>query len=302
MRIVSLLPSATEILYALGVGDQVVGITHECDFPPEVAGKAALIKPRVDPNAAPAEIDRQVSELCARRKHLRRRRRLARVPRARPDHHAGSLPRMRRIARRPRRGALPIRPAPRADAHSTFTRRRLARHHSRRRSHEHKRTRGTANRRTESESASSRVHHGLGKRAYVQRSASHRIRNGVCERAICRTIRHVSVYSRLRRTSSRRPSACSLPRMARSILRRWPLGSGDGRNRRRGRRTRPGRTPILQSISRRRRAKQRRRNSSNALRLQRKTQRTRIQRRENSTKLAKSPSHPQSPHLRRGRQ
>ena len=66
MRIVSLLPSATEILYALGVGDQVVGITHECDFPPEVAGKPALIKPRVDPTAAPAEIDRQVSELVAR--------------------------------------------------------------------------------------------------------------------------------------------------------------------------------------------------------------------------------------------
>ena len=66
MRIVSLLPSATEILYALGVGDQVVGITHECDFPPEAAGKPALIKPRVDPTAAPAEIDRQVSELIAR--------------------------------------------------------------------------------------------------------------------------------------------------------------------------------------------------------------------------------------------
>jgi iron complex transport system substrate-binding protein len=66
MRIVSLLPSATEILYALGVGDQVVGITHECDFPPEVAGKPALIRPRVDPTAAPAEIDRQVSELVAR--------------------------------------------------------------------------------------------------------------------------------------------------------------------------------------------------------------------------------------------
>jgi iron complex transport system substrate-binding protein len=66
MRIVSLLPSATEILYALGVGDQVVGITHECDFPPEVAGKPALIKPRVDPTAAPAEIDRQVNELVAR--------------------------------------------------------------------------------------------------------------------------------------------------------------------------------------------------------------------------------------------
>jgi iron complex transport system substrate-binding protein len=66
MRIVSLLPSGTEILYALGVGDRVVGVTHECDFPPEAARKPALIKPRVDPTAAPAEIDRQVSELVAR--------------------------------------------------------------------------------------------------------------------------------------------------------------------------------------------------------------------------------------------
>lgn len=37
MRIVSLLPSATESLFALGLGDQVVAVTHECDFPPEAA-------------------------------------------------------------------------------------------------------------------------------------------------------------------------------------------------------------------------------------------------------------------------
>jgi iron complex transport system substrate-binding protein len=66
MRICSLLPSATEILYAIGLGDSVVGITHECDFPPEVAKKPALIRPRVDPQAPPAEIDRQVNELVAR--------------------------------------------------------------------------------------------------------------------------------------------------------------------------------------------------------------------------------------------
>ena len=35
MRIVSLLPSATEIVYALGLGDELVGVTHECDYPPE---------------------------------------------------------------------------------------------------------------------------------------------------------------------------------------------------------------------------------------------------------------------------
>jgi iron complex transport system substrate-binding protein len=66
MRIVSLLPSATEILYALGLGDSVVGVTHECDFPPEAARKPVLIKPRVDPHAPPAEIDRQVRELVSR--------------------------------------------------------------------------------------------------------------------------------------------------------------------------------------------------------------------------------------------
>jgi iron complex transport system substrate-binding protein len=42
MRIVSLLPSATEIVYALGLGDQLVGVTHECDWPPEAASKPAV--------------------------------------------------------------------------------------------------------------------------------------------------------------------------------------------------------------------------------------------------------------------
>jgi iron complex transport system substrate-binding protein len=66
VRIVSLLPSATEILFALGLGDSVVGVTHECDFPPEAAKKPPLIRPRVDPSAAPAELDRQVRELMSR--------------------------------------------------------------------------------------------------------------------------------------------------------------------------------------------------------------------------------------------
>ena len=38
MRIVSLLPSATEIVCELGLGEQLVGVTHECDHPPFVAG------------------------------------------------------------------------------------------------------------------------------------------------------------------------------------------------------------------------------------------------------------------------
>ena len=35
VRIVSLIPSATEIVYALGLGDQLEGVTYECDFPPD---------------------------------------------------------------------------------------------------------------------------------------------------------------------------------------------------------------------------------------------------------------------------
>jgi iron complex transport system substrate-binding protein len=60
------LPSATEILFALGLGDSVVGVTHECDFPSEAAKIPALIRPRVDPHAAPADLDRQVTELVKR--------------------------------------------------------------------------------------------------------------------------------------------------------------------------------------------------------------------------------------------
>src|SRR5712692_5289243 len=43
-RIVSFLPSATEMACALGLGDQVVGITHECDYPPEVEGKPIVVR------------------------------------------------------------------------------------------------------------------------------------------------------------------------------------------------------------------------------------------------------------------
>jgi iron complex transport system substrate-binding protein len=70
VRICSLLPSATEILYALGIGGSVGGVTHECDFPPEAAKKPALIRPRVDPKALPADLDRQVSDLVARGESL----------------------------------------------------------------------------------------------------------------------------------------------------------------------------------------------------------------------------------------
>jgi iron complex transport system substrate-binding protein len=66
MRICSLLPSATEILYAIGMGDSVAGVSHECDFPAEAATKPHLIQPRLNLDVAPAEMDRQVSELIER--------------------------------------------------------------------------------------------------------------------------------------------------------------------------------------------------------------------------------------------
>jgi iron complex transport system substrate-binding protein len=62
MKIVSLLPSATEIICALGLADSLVGITHECDHPPEVMGKLVLTASRIhDSGLTNAEIDHAVS-------------------------------------------------------------------------------------------------------------------------------------------------------------------------------------------------------------------------------------------------
>jgi iron complex transport system substrate-binding protein len=62
-RIVSLLPSATEICFALGVGPRVAGVSHECDFPPEAKGRPVLTAPKIDPGASSEQIDRQVRAL-----------------------------------------------------------------------------------------------------------------------------------------------------------------------------------------------------------------------------------------------
>lgn len=66
MQICSLLPSATEILFALGLGDSVAGVTHECDFPPAAAKKPALIRSRLNLDVSPGEMDRQVGDMIAR--------------------------------------------------------------------------------------------------------------------------------------------------------------------------------------------------------------------------------------------
>ena len=62
-RIVSLLPSSTEIICALGLADRLVGRSHECDFPPAVRRLPACTTPKLDPNAASGEIDREVKSL-----------------------------------------------------------------------------------------------------------------------------------------------------------------------------------------------------------------------------------------------
>ncbi len=62
-RIVSLLPSATEIVCALGLRERLVGISHECDYPPSVRGLPVLTATNVDPHASSGEIDRQVRAL-----------------------------------------------------------------------------------------------------------------------------------------------------------------------------------------------------------------------------------------------
>ncbi len=64
MRIVSFLPSATETLYKLGAGSQIVGVTHECRFPVQARKKPRVIKPSFDPNKMTGrEIDAKIVEL-----------------------------------------------------------------------------------------------------------------------------------------------------------------------------------------------------------------------------------------------
>lgn len=61
MRILSLLPSATEIVYALGLEEDLVGVTHECDWPPPALSKRVVSYSSLPPATEPAEVDRLVS-------------------------------------------------------------------------------------------------------------------------------------------------------------------------------------------------------------------------------------------------
>ena len=62
MRIVSLLPAATEILCALGLEDEIVGTTHECDYPPSLQKLPRVTRTLIPPDASSLEIDALVRE------------------------------------------------------------------------------------------------------------------------------------------------------------------------------------------------------------------------------------------------
>ncbi len=66
MRIVSLVPHATELLFALGLGEQVVGVTHECDHPPQAAALAHVTRDLLPAGLSAGEIDAAVREFTLR--------------------------------------------------------------------------------------------------------------------------------------------------------------------------------------------------------------------------------------------
>src|SRR5246127_5019954 len=63
MRIVSLVPSATEMLFALGLGPEVVGVTHECDYPPEAVALPKITRNVLPDGLSSGDIDAAVKEL-----------------------------------------------------------------------------------------------------------------------------------------------------------------------------------------------------------------------------------------------
>jgi iron complex transport system substrate-binding protein len=72
MRICSFLPSGTEILFALGLGDSVMGVTFECDYPGEASSKPVVVTSKLPHGLPQREIDRLVKEFSSRRESLYR--------------------------------------------------------------------------------------------------------------------------------------------------------------------------------------------------------------------------------------
>ena len=111
-RVVSLLPSATEILFAIGAGDRVVGVTHECDHPDAARHlPAGHVEPARDRRNGSGRHRSPHSRGASRRvEHLPARRSSARATRTRSHRHPGAVRRLRgRIQRGAASGAPPAR-------------------------------------------------------------------------------------------------------------------------------------------------------------------------------------------------
>ena len=70
LRIISFLPAATEMVCALGLAERLVGITHECDYPPEIRTRPVLVQSAIPKDLEPGEIDVAVSARLARGQSL----------------------------------------------------------------------------------------------------------------------------------------------------------------------------------------------------------------------------------------
>jgi iron complex transport system substrate-binding protein len=66
VRIVSLVPHATELLFALGLADQIIAVTHECDYPPQAIGLPRATRDILEPGLSSAEIDAAVRDRTER--------------------------------------------------------------------------------------------------------------------------------------------------------------------------------------------------------------------------------------------
>src|SRR5947208_10462163 len=73
-RIVSFLPSATEMVCALGLGERLIGVTHECDYPPEIKGKAIVVRSVLPiESMSQPEIDSAVTQMLRNGQSLDRK-------------------------------------------------------------------------------------------------------------------------------------------------------------------------------------------------------------------------------------